>query len=645
MTSMLLPELKPHLNGEQEYRQSFARGLMPDAVLSVSEWADGFRKLDARGSPEPGQWRTDRTPYLREIMDNMSIQSGVEEQCAMKGAQLGFTEAANNLVGYVIDHAPGPGLYLQPSQDLANRNVRQKINPMLESTPELAEKVPKARSQSGGNTLEEKEFPGGIWLFKWASSTAGLRSASIRFLIMDEIDEYAVEIGQQGDPETLARARCNAFGKRKKIYIPSTPTVEGHSRIASLFEDSDQRYFMMPCPHCNEAIRFEFKQLKWPSGRPDLVHYDCQCCRKPIQEWQKTEMLERGEWVPTNPGNTTRRGYHINGLYSPVGWLAWAEIAQKWDEAQGNVAKLKAFVNTVLAETWKDRGEAPDWRRLYERREDYPLQLVPKGGLYITCGADVQRGPDGAGWIEVVVYAWGRNLERWVIDHRQFHGDTSDTTIPGGPWEKLRELRESYYPHEHSGVAMPIGMMAVDSGDQTMTVYDWCASQPHGTVMAVKGAQMGSLLISSAKPMQIKQNGQRAARSTKLWHISLNIAKAELFAQLRYVRDPEKPLGRGYIHFPELDQEFFEQLTGEQMMTKRVKGRLVNSWEPTRSRVEVLDCTVYARAAAYLQGLDSWTDDQWSALEESLGIVDDDDNTPTEQQETRRQSNYWRRRR
>jgi phage terminase large subunit GpA-like protein len=644
MTNLAQPDFKRPLSAEQEYRQAFAAGLLPDEVLTVSQWADAERKLDSRGSPEPGDWRTDRTPYLREIMDNLSVTSGVEESAVMKAAQLGFTEAGNNLVGYVIHHAPGPGLFLEPSQDLANRNVRQKINPMIESTPALAERVPKARSATGGNTLEEKEFPGGIWMFKWASSTAGLRSATIRFLVMDEIDEYAVEIGQQGDPEMLARARTNAYGRRKKIYIPSTPTVEGHSRIADLFEDSDQRRFYMPCPCCGQSIRFEFKQLKWVAGDPSTAHYECQRCFGKIHEWQKTEMLERGEWVAENPENTRRRGYHINGLYSPVGWLSWAEIAELWEDAQGNPGKLKVFVNTVLAETWKERGEAPDWKRLYERREDYQLGVVPRGGLIITAAADVQRGPDGAGWIEVVTYAWGRNLERWVIDHRQFHGDTSDISIPGGPWEQLQKLRESYYPHEHSGVAMPITMMAVDSGDQTMTVYDWCASQPHGTVMAVKGQQTGSLLISNAKPVQIKQNGKRKARATKLWLVSLNIAKAELFAQLRYVRDPEKPLGRGYIHFPELDQEFFEQLTGEQMLVKRVKGRQVSSWEPTRSRVEVLDCTVYARAAAYLLGIDGWSEENWLALEESLGIVGDDGNQTPADKPQRRKSNYWNRR-
>lgn len=647
MTSLQMPDAPYLLSAGAEYRRSFAAGLMPDDDLTVSQWSDDFRKLDSKSSPEPGDFRTIRTPYLREVMDNLSVTSPVIETVVMKGAQLGFTEAANNFVGYVIHQAPGPGLFLEPSEDLANRNVRTKINPMIDITPELAALVPKPRSP--GNTLEEKEFPSGIWLFKWASSASGLRSSTIRFLVLDEIDEYATEVGDQGSPEVLARRRTNSYGARKKVYIPSTPTVEGKSRIAALYEDSDQRRFYMPCPCCSEMIAFEFRHLKWPHGQPELAHYKCQACHGKIEHWQKTEMMERGEWIADNPTNTKRRGYHLSSLYSPVGWQSWEEIAQEWEEAQGNTEKLKAFVNTVLGETWKEKGEAPDWKRLYERRESYQLGVVPRGGLILTCGADVQRGPNGAGWIEVVTRAWGRNLENWVVDHQQFHGDTGDLSAQDGPWEKLRQYREKFFPHECSGVAMQIRMLAVDSGDQTQTVYQWCSEQPQGSVMAIKGSHTGATLVSSALPVQIKANGRRVARATKVWKITLPIVKGELYAALRHVPEPGKPLCRGYVHFPELDQEFFEQLTGEQLVHRRVKGRMTGIWEAMRSRVEVLDCAVYSRAAAHLLGIDSWKDENWEALEQELGIVDEDaEQHERPETETtrpgRRPSSYWNRR-
>lgn len=640
-------------SAQQVISEGLAEGLMPDALLSVSEWADQHRQLDSRGSPEPGQWRTKRVPYLREIMDNLSITSPVQETVVMKGAQLGFTEAGNNFVGYVIDHAPGPGLFLQPSQDLANRNVRQKIDPMIEATPRLRERVPSKRSKDGGNTLEEKEFPGGIWLFKWASSTAGLRSTSIRYEILDEIDEYAAEIGEQGDPEMLARARTNAYGKRKKIFIPSTPTVEGRSRIATLFEDSDQRHYLMPCPCCGELIKFEFKQLRWEKGRPDTVYYECQGCSGRIEEWQKTPMLESGEWVPTRPEVTYRRGYHINGLYAPVGFKSWAEIATEWESAQGNPARLKAFVNTVLAETWKDKGEAPDWQRLYNRMEDYPRNVVPDGGLLLFAGVDVQKT-----WIEVTLYAYGRNLERWVIDHRQFlcpdGTTTADEHHPDSPWRRLDDMLDESWPHAHAGVCMQISRMAIDTGYETQTVYRWAGRHPMSRVMPVKGNPLSPLLVGTATQVQVKSDGRKAPRGVKLWKVGLNVAKAELYSQLR--AEPPLPgehMPTGFTHFPQLDEEFFRQLTGEEQKSRTVKGRLTYIWEAIRPRVEVLDCTVYARAAAYLYGVDRFGEEQWQAIEESLGIGLDDQQpgiragqsiSGRKDDRPRRKSSYWSRR-
>ncbi len=81
------------------YHMSFNTGLRPDPLLKVSEWADCFRMLSQTASSEPGRWRTERTPYLKEIMDALSPSSPVEKVIFMKGAQIGGTEAGNNWIG------------------------------------------------------------------------------------------------------------------------------------------------------------------------------------------------------------------------------------------------------------------------------------------------------------------------------------------------------------------------------------------------------------------------------------------------------------------------------------------------------------------------------------------------------------------
>ena len=84
----------------------YREALAPEPALLVSEWADAHRMLPSTAS-EPGRWRTDRTPYLRGIMDALSTGSGIERVVFMKGAQLGATEAGLNWIGYLIAHAPG----------------------------------------------------------------------------------------------------------------------------------------------------------------------------------------------------------------------------------------------------------------------------------------------------------------------------------------------------------------------------------------------------------------------------------------------------------------------------------------------------------------------------------------------------------
>ncbi|MFC3118920.1 terminase gpA endonuclease subunit [Jhaorihella thermophila] len=165
-------------------------------------------------------------------------------------------------------------------------------------------------------------------------------------------------------------------------------------------------------PHCGGLQWLRFERLRWEKGRPETAVHMCEHCEAAIEERHKPQMMaeENGaRWLPTAAPDMVERaralgivGFHISGLYSPLGWRSWADIARIWEEAQGNDAALKTAKNTVLGETWAERGEAPDWQRLYERREDWPLGTVPKGALVLTAGADVQRDR-----IEVDVWGWG----------------------------------------------------------------------------------------------------------------------------------------------------------------------------------------------------------------------------------------------
>lgn len=600
--------------GAVECRTAFFEGLRPDPILTVSEWADKNRVLSSRGSAEPGQWRTSRAPYLREPMDQLGVTSMATMVVVMKGAQLGFTEAGHNWIGYTVHHLPCPMMIVEPTEKVMKRNIRQKIDPMIEDCPELAKRIPPKRSKEGGNNLEGKEFPGGMLIFGTANSTGDLRSTSIRHLMLDEIDEYEEDLNDQGDVLDLADARTFAYGDKAKIYIPSTPTIEGRSKIASLFERSDKRYYMMPCPHCLTRIKFEFSCLKVDDGDPETAHYLCQNCGQRIEEWQKTTMLAEGIWMATDPKGEFP-GYHINSLYSPVGWLSWRKIMRMWFAAQGKQQKLKTFVNTILAETWKERGDAPQWKLLYERREEYPRNIVPARALMLTAFADVQKDR-----LEVEVVAWGPNIESWSVDYRVFEGDTA--SLGAECWKQLSSMLVEEWPHAASGVCMRLDRLGVDSGYNTQTVYNWGRKHAQtGRVMVTKGNEKSPVLIGIPQAKEAKTNGKRAKRGIKVWHIGTDMAKAELYGFLRLERpdDPADPMPEGWCHFPQYEDEYFKMLTAEHVVAKSVRGYTKYEWEKTRERNEALDCRVGNRAIASAFGLDRWTETHWQERAGFLG--------------------------
>lgn len=602
-----------HQNAEEVYVRAEARGLRPDPRLSVSEWADAHRRLSGKAAAEPGPWRTSRTPYLKEIMDCLSPSSSVERVVFMKGSQIGGTECGNNWIGFIIHHAPGPMLAVLPTVEMAKRNSKQRVDPLIEESPALMERVVPSRSRDSGNTILSKEFQGGILVMTGANSAVGLRSMPVRYLFLDEIDAYPGDADGEGDPVALAEARTRTFSRRK-ILLVSTPTIRGMSRIEREYDASDQRRYMVPCPSCGVRQWLKFEQLKWPEKKPDGVYYECEHCQAEIHEHHKTWMLENGYWEPQAEGDGRTAGFHLSSLYSPMGWRSWEEIARAWLDAQGSDAAIKSFKNTELGETYVETGEAPDWQRLYERREDYRIGTVPKGGLFITAGADVQKDR-----IEVSVWAWGRDKESWLIEHRILEGDTARPDV----WRKLDAMLEESWPHE-CGFDLYLRRLAIDSGFATQEVYAWARKRPSGLVTVVKGVQRGSALVSIPTAVEVTADGKRFKRGLRIRAVVGGIAKLELFNNLRKVPPTEEsgdPYPSGYVHLPKMDEEYLKQLCSEQLVTSRNRrGYAVHEWQKIRDRNEALDCYVYARAAAAIEGIDRFGDRHWQSFEQSLGI-------------------------
>ena len=609
--------------GAEEILRAWSEGLTPDPDLTVSQWADRHRMLSGRASAEPGRYRTARTPYMGEIMDRLSPGDPTQRIVFMKAAQVGATEAGNNWIGFAIHQAPGPMLAVQPTVELAKRNSRQRIDPLIDESPELRERVKPARSRDAGNTVLSKEFAGGILIMTGANSAVGLRSTPARYIFLDEVDAYPASADEEGDPVTLAEARSLTFAHRRKVFLVSTPTIRGMSRIERDYEASDQRRFFVPCPHCQQMQWLKFDRLRWEKGQPETAEYHCEGCDTPIAEHHKTAMLEAGEWRATaTAADPNTVGYHLSALYSPIGWLSWERIVRAWDAAQGSDEAIKAFRNTILGETWVETGEAPDWQRLYDQRERWKPGTVPAGGLFLTAGADVQKDR-----IEVDVWAWGRGLESWLVDH---------IVIEGGPdrheaWGDLTDLLGRTWPHER-GAHLKIARLAIDTGYEAPAVYGWARAQGFAQVSPVKGVEGFNRASPVSGPTYVDatEGGKRLRRGARLWTVAVSTFKAETYRFLRLERptDEERADGAafspGTIHLPHwVENEWLKQFVAEQLVTVRTKRGFARlEWQKLRERNEALDCRVYARAAAWIAGADRWPDEKWRDLEDQLGVVD-----------------------
>lgn len=491
----------------------------------------------------------------------------------MTSAQVGKTETLNNALAFFIDRDPCPILVVQPTLEIAEAWSKDRFQPMVRDCDTIARKVGGARSRTSAQTILHKVFPGGRLTISGANSPSSLASRPVRILSCDEVDRFPFVAGAEGDPVALAEKRTTTFWNRKHLYC-STPTNAGMSRIEKLFNESDQRFFHVPCPACGE-----FQRLVWANLRikEDPVRYECARCAVRIDHDQKFEMLRAGKWVATREFNGMA-GFHLSELYSP--WVTWAEMAESFLKKKDDPEQLRVFVNTSLGEVWEDReGEKIDPESLAARRENYAAE-VPRGVLVLTAGADVQGNR-----LEITVWGWGFGDESWVIEHKVFHGNPQNPDV----WRELDAFLTSEFLHE-SGISMQIACVCVDSGNETQAVYDFTGPRTSRRVYAVKGSsQRGAPLVG----LPTKRNRKRVP----LWSVGTNAAKDAIFARLK-MRKPEKgEAAPGFIHLPEtVDVDFCEQLVAEKAVLKYAKGVSYREYIRT-GRNEALDCAVYAMAA------------------------------------------------
>lgn len=554
--------------------------LKPPLRMDISAWADSFRIIGAANAT-PGPWKTDNAPYQREPMDCMSDRR-TRRVSLMWSAQVGKTEIANNVVGYHIGQNPMSVMFMQPTQSDLKTWQETKLTPLLTDTKQISEVVAKPRSRDGVNNQLMKSYPGGFLMFSWSGSANTMRGRSAPIIICDEVDGYTMT--EEGDPVQLLHQRSATFGDLSKLLEISTPTIKGFSRIEKAFEAGDKRYFYVPCPHCGELQRLQWGQVEWDKKEdgthlPHTALYYCEHCGAGIEDKYKYGMLQKGVWIGSKPfmGHAS---FHLNEMYSP--WRTWAQIAQSCIDKK-KAGDSQSFVNVSLAETWEEDGETVNESILMSRKEVYAAEC-PQGVIVLTVGVDVQ--PDR---LELELVGWGMHEESWSIAYVVLPGDPDDFG-EHSVWNALDDFCDGRFMHE-SGVELSILATCIDSGgNNTQSVYKYCAKRKSRRRYAVKG--QGGVGVPITSPAKKKKTGKRG-RPCDLLMIGVDQCKTILYRRL------EKEVGTtGSCHFPDhYSDSYFEQLTAEKCITRYVKGFPKRDWVKIRTRNEALDCRVYAYAA------------------------------------------------
>lgn len=517
-------------------------------------------------------WKTSRAPYQQGIMDAVNDHK-INTIVFMKSAQVGATEILNNIVAYYIDQDPSPMLVLQPTLAMAQAWSKDRLAMMIRDCDKLRDKIKDPRSKDSGNTVLSKQFPGGNINIVGSNSAAGLASRPIRILLCDEVDRYEHSAGAEGDPINLAIKRTTTFWNRK-VFITSTPTIKGLSRIEVAFEDSDQRHYHVPCPSCNEYQVLDWAQIHWESKKPETAQYICKHCEEVIPESKKQWMLSKGVWKAEKETKKTA-GFHISELYSP--WRTWKDMAIDFYAVKSQPEMLKTWVNTALGRTFDDPGESIEYGDLLEQRSDYDFATIPNNVLLLTCGIDTQGDR-----LEAQVIGWAENNEAYVIDYKVFFGDPTSSSL----WKDLDNYLLSTFTREDDK-KLKIACACIDSGGHhTQQVYAFTKARVHRKVFAIKGQSQPN------KPVAGRPTFIGRARHI-LYPVGSDTTKEVIYTRLKAENKT--------IHFPAtVDEEYFRQLTSEKRVVKYVKGVKKFQWVKKNTNNEALDTMVYAFAAVYI---------------------------------------------
>lgn len=601
------------------------------SALKISEYAEA-KRIYPPGSRVPGPWRNSWTPYCIESMDFMSPSSEIQRDIVLKGAQLGWTAAAENIICYYMDQVPADILFMSANQTMLERWATRRLEPAIDSYGFRDKLIYTSGDQSKkttkriGDKMLSKDFFGGRFDMATHNSPASMSATDKRVLVRDEVDRARSALLSTGEGRFMevSYARTNGWGPLRKVFDLATPTTAEDSEIYRAYKMGDQRRYMVPCPMCGTFQPLEMGTDKsqhglkpvYAAGQIVSAVYLCDHCHDAIHESSKMKMINDGYWEPTvTSQNRYWTSRHCPAFLSMM--KSWEEICFDYEIAKSEPDGMRSFTNLVEGLPYKETGMRIGKAKLISLRGDYHWKTIPEGVLFTTVGLDVQQGSakdkNNPPRLELEVCGHGHKYKTWSIFYKRFEGPVEDAY--SGAWEDLYQFiaNGGLRFQRRSGTEVAPKRIFLDSGWAPHAVYRF--SERIKGAYAIKGQGNDFKPDEKDKKRYAKlfKKG-KGADGTEIIVISTNDYKRIMQAALRTkpLKTGDQPAG--LCQFPmesgRNDEEFkdakhyFDMLNAEERMED-------GSFDAGQRRNEASDCRVYNLCAA-----DSWIYDSIHALRE-----------------------------
>lgn len=623
-------------------------------ATSIAEAIHGVRIMPA-GTPLPGIVDVYKTPYLLELMENMSPGSPIKRTTVMKSVQSAMTWFAECVIAAWQLNWPTKMLYLTATREALSKWTK-RLEALISSMG-LRERIVSSntdrKSRTTGDKALSKTFMGGGALEMGSlQSPSDLASDAVQVAIADEVDRAPEQLKtKEGNFLRVLGGRLEAFDWKAKFLVFSTPTTWEDSLVYKEFLLGDQREYFVPCKHCGHMFFMEFKHLIPEYDKDGMLDYawlECPECKGKHMNSDKTWMLapENGaEWRPQAiPTMKDHRSYHISKMMVPVGLATWRNVYQEYLNAKA-ADDMAPFYNLQLGLPFKEKGARPKLGVVMELKGNYRSRDIPYGVLFLTCAVDVQRGsqtdPNKPPRLEMEILGHGQEFRTWSIEYKVFTGriwridkNTGESVVlKGGAAEaekykgndayeieydlgidnpykgayaELHEWALEYFTYTRAdGMKFTPLIVFVDSGDGDPTsmgaVYGFCQRPEWKNTFPIKGRGVikrklkGEIDDPVDDNSMVRYRPQRSAetREVEYYTISTWHYKAHLFNNLNVKRVDFEPQGPRFCDFPmDYSEKYFKQLTANERLSNGSFRDL-----PGQDR-EALDIRVYGLCAA-----------------------------------------------